>query len=144
MTNKEKYFEIINFRLNTPMPDGVYGEQHHIVPKSICPILQKASQNLVLLTAQEHFKAHYYLWKWFVDEGETRWAKKMLFAFHLMKKQLTKCDNVEAMSKLYEEARLSFSQAISELHKTRKRRKWTAEERKKLSEAHKGKKMSAE
>ena len=53
--------------------------------------------------------AHYHLWLAYRDElHEARWAKKMCYAFHRMKQQLLKCDDVENMAKLYEEARIEF------------------------------------
>ena len=66
--------------------------------------------NIVRLSAQEHFLAHYHLWLAYRDElKEKKWAKKMCFAFHRMKQQLLKCDDVESMAKLYEEVRIEFS-----------------------------------
>jgi hypothetical protein len=54
--------------------------------------------------------AHYHLWLAFRDElHEKKWAKSMCFALHRMKQQLMKCDDVEAMARLYEEARIEFS-----------------------------------
>lgn len=51
------------------------------------------------LTAQEHFLAHYHLWKAYRDElNEKKWARKMCYAFNRMKVIITKCDDVEAMS----------------------------------------------
>lgn len=67
MTYKEKYYEIINSGL-IEKPESGYYEHHHIVPKSICPLLKKSQNNLVYLTAKKHFLAHYYIWKWFKEE----------------------------------------------------------------------------
>ena len=114
MTHLEEYNQIIDFRKTNPLPNGQYGENHHIVPKSICPILKDSPDNIVRLSAQEHFLAHYHLWLAYRDElHEKKWAKKMCFAFHRMKQQLLKCDDVESMSRLYEEARIEFSKLNS-------------------------------
>lgn len=66
------------------------------MPKSVCPLLVKSKDNIVRLSAKEHFLAHYHLWKAFRDElHEKKWAKSMNFALHRMKAQLLKCDNIE-------------------------------------------------
>ena len=110
MTHQEQYDAIINFRKSKPLPEDQYGENHHIKPKSIYPELKDDPDNIVRLSAQEHFLAHYHLWLAYRDELKNKtWAKKMCFAFHRMKQQLLKCDDVESMSKLYEEARIEFS-----------------------------------
>ena len=122
MTHFEQYNQIIDFRKSNPLPEDQYGEKHHIVPKSICPILKDSSENIVRLSAQEHFLAHYHLWLAYRDElHEKKWAKKMCFAFHRMKQQLLKCDDVESMAKLYEEVRIEFSKNISEIQKGKSR-----------------------
>ena len=55
--------------------------------------------------------AHYHLWLAYRDElHEKKWTKKMLFAFHRMKQQLIKCEDVESMAELYEEARTAMSE----------------------------------
>ena len=59
----------------------------------------------------------------------------MAVAFGMMKKQLLKCTNVDAMSKLYEEARVDFSNAL-------KGRRLTKDTKKKISNARKGMKLS--
>ena len=129
MTYQEEYDKIINFRKSNPLPVGQYGENHHIVPKSICPILKDSPDNIVKLTAQEHFLAHYHIWLSYRDElKEKTWAKKMCFAFHRMKQELMKCDDIESMAKLYEECRIVFSKLSSKMNKG-----------KKLSEEHKRK-----
>jgi hypothetical protein len=75
MTHFEEYNRIIEFRKSNPPPEDQYSEKHHIVPKSICPLLEKAKENIVRLTAQEHFMAHYHLWLAYCDElHEKTWA----------------------------------------------------------------------
>lgn len=118
MTHFEQYNQIIDFRKSNPLPKDQYGENHHIVPKSICHILKDSSENIVRLSAQEHFLAHYHLWLAYHDElHEKNWAKKMCFAFIRMKQQLMKCDDIESMAKLYEEVKIEFSKNMSEVRK---------------------------
>ena len=38
MTYKEKYYEIINSGYKTK-PENVYTEKHHIIPRSVCILL---------------------------------------------------------------------------------------------------------
>lgn len=152
MKHLEEYNRIIEERKSNPLPDNVYGENHHIVPKSICPLLVKSKDNIIRLTAQEHFLAHYHLWLAYRDElKEKKWARKMCYAFSRMKLQLTKCEDISAMSKLYEEVRLAFSKVHSETLKGHrpwsrgkpawnKGKKASDETRKKLSMSHKGQK----
>lgn len=109
MTYFEQYNQMINFRKSNPLPEDQYGEKHHIVPKSICPILEHSPENIVRLSAQEHFLAHYHLWRAYRDElHEKKWAKKMCFAFIRMKKLLLKCNSIEVMARLYEDARIEL------------------------------------
>ena len=163
MTYKEKYYEIINTGYKTKPETGYY-EGHHIVPKSICPLLKKSQNNIVYLTAKNHFLAHYYIWKWFKEElQEKKWARKMCFAFNMMKRIISKSDNVEELSKLYEEVRkdmieiqklkkLSEETKIKISERTKGRIPWnkgkngiyTEETIRKMSDNSKGKKMSEE
>ena len=163
MTYKEKYYEIINTGYKTKPETGYY-EGHHIVPKSICPLLKKSQNNIVYLTAKNHFLAHYYIWKWFKEElQEKKWARKMCFAFNMMKRIISKSDSVEELSKLYEEVRkdmieiqklkkLSEETKIKISERTKGRIPWnkgkngiyTEETIRKMSDNSKGKKMSEE
>ena len=60
-----EYLELITSaksvaRKRYPTADSryVYYEQHHILPKSLYPDFRLHKENLVLLTAREHFIAH--------------------------------------------------------------------------------------
>lgn len=86
-------------------PNGYY-EKHHIIPKSLGgsndPI------NLILLTAREHFIAHWLLWRIYKN-------KEMAFAFysitHMGNNQLVKS------SRIYEECKMVRRQFIIENNK---------------------------
>lgn len=135
MTHQEEYDKIINFRKANPLPEDQYGENHHIVPKSICPLLKDSPDNIVKLTAQEHFLAHYHLWLAYRDELKDKsCAKKMCFALYRMKQQLMKCDDIETMAKLYEEAKQNVDFA------TNRGKKFTDEHKRRIGESHKGQK----
>jgi len=66
---------------NRKRGDGNYYERHHIKPKSIFPELSKDPNNLVLLTAREHYIAHLLLTKIY-SEGENH--HKMVCALYFM------------------------------------------------------------
>ena len=143
MTYKEKYYEIINTGYKTK-PENVYTEKHHIIPRSVCILLDKSQENLIYLTAKNHFLAHYYIWKWYKDElHEKKWARSMCYALIRMKRQLMKSNNIERLSDLYDEVRREFSKDQSEEMKGEKNpfygKHHSKETKRKLSEANKGK-----
>lgn len=136
MSYKEEYFKIIEFRKNNTLSQDVYGENHHILPRSIFPQYIKDKDNIVRLSAEEHFKAHYYLWKFYKEELKDKVnARKMCFAFNCMKIVLSKCNNIDEMSKLYAEVREDFAKASSEMMKGKR---LSEETRRKISIAGKG------
>ena len=80
---------------------GEYYEQHHIIP--VCMGGTHDSTNLVLLTAREHYIAHWLLWK-------IHRTSQMAYAFAMMakgkaKRKLTSCQ--------YERCRVAVSEANS-------------------------------
>ena len=83
--------------------DGTYYEEHHIIPKSLGGTNDKS--NLVLLTAREHFIAHWILTK--IYKGNP----KMICAFNSFCMSLNKDPS---LSKNYEHAR----QKVSNLMRT--------------------------
>ena len=65
MNYKKLYFNIIRNRRNNPLPTSEYGETHHIKPRSFgqnCADLDDEN-NLVRLSAREHFIVHFLLYK---------------------------------------------------------------------------------
>ena len=110
MNYRKIYEDLMNDRLNLkPLRikqrrDGFYFEGHHIMPKckggtgnSSRP---KNNKNIVLLTAREHFLAHWLLWRIYGD-------RQMALAFHKMM-STTKNTNRITSSKGYSEAREAF------------------------------------
>jgi hypothetical protein len=83
---------------------GFYFEGHHIVPKSKGGLgnsnRPKNNSNIVLLTAREHFLAHWILWRIYRD-------RPTALAFHKMISK-NKTQNRTTSSKGYEEARESY------------------------------------
>lgn len=106
MNYEKVYNQIIENRKNNPL-DG-YTEKHHILPKSLGGGDEK--ENLVKLSAREHFICHYLLTKMF--EPKTKQYYSMIKAFLIMS---AKSDNQERYfnSRLYENFRTKFSEAQS-------------------------------
>lgn len=86
---------------------------HHIKPRSLGGIDDK--ENIVKLTAREHFVCHWLLVKMY-DKG-TEERKKMLYAFWSMKRQPTTCATRYINSRAYEKLRSEFAQQVSETNK---------------------------
>ena len=59
MNYQKIYEELINSRKDRIL-DG-YTEKHHIIPKSLGG--SNCADNMIQLTAREHFVAHWLLWK---------------------------------------------------------------------------------
>ena len=148
----EEYNRIICTRQRNPLTKG--GELHHIIPRA-CGGSDK-KWNLVRLTCEEHYKVHELLPYIYTHGVEHR---AMVFAWHLMKG----AQGHEIDCEKFEELKASKNKLMSEMLKGKKPsqqcleatrrahtgkpawnkgRAWTAEERKKLSEACKGKKKS--
>ena len=86
MNYKKVYYAIINKALRKERTgqrwkgDGNYYEKHHIVPRSLGGL--DSDNNLVLLTAKEHYLCHWLLFKSY--ELNTVERKKMLKAWFMM------------------------------------------------------------
>ena len=91
MNYKKIYFQIIKNRINNPLPLDAYSEVHHIIPRSFGGGNHK--ENLVRLTAREHFLVHFLLYKMYKHRSKVIFSKskkeaerykKMAYAFNLM------------------------------------------------------------
>jgi hypothetical protein len=112
----------------------VYYEQHHIQPKSEGGSNQQS--NLVLLTAREHFLAH-----WLLYRAEPALPSRAHAFWRMCRgrgKTLPK-DWVVISSRTYEEARLAHAKAISEGLRGQKK---TPEHIAKVAAANRGKKRN--
>lgn len=107
--NYERIYNLIIKTRKLNPPDG-YCESHHIIPKSLGGT--NKSDNLVLLTAREHFICHHLLYKM---HANTRHAYKMLYAFVMMcvcgSTNQTRIEN----SRIFEKYRIEFSKMQSKL-----------------------------
>lgn len=141
------YYDII---YNSKSSDGVYTEQHHIVPRSLGG--DNSASNLVRLTAREHFVCHWLLSK--MLSGPSK--EKMIYALRLMCKR--KLHNENVTSRVYENTKQLHAAAMSNKHKGKKLnrrqrdalasvnvgRKWTDHQHKVMSEKLKGRVFSEE
>ena len=91
---KERYKKFILSRYDRIIPDGIYTEKHHILPKSLGG--SDDSSNIIILTAREHFIAHWLLWK--------AYGGKMIYAFNMMNK-----NNEIKSSRVYSSLREDFA-----------------------------------
>jgi hypothetical protein len=127
MNYEQNYKDYISYvkTLIRKKGDGTYYELHHIIPRSLGG--SNEQENLVLLTAREHFLAHYLLYKF-------NYCRQTLNAFIMMSGR-GKYKN----SKLYANARIQFSMVIGEWNKGNKK---TKEQIEKTASWHRGKKRS--
>jgi len=112
---KIRYDNFISSRKLRTIPKNVYTENHHIIHKSLGG--SDEDENLIILTAREHYIAHLMLWKVY--------GKQMTQAFYMMC-GFTKYKN-KLTSKQYEQLK--------------KEMKHTEETKKKIGKANKGRKI---
>lgn len=98
------YDEIIEFFRQNPLSEKCYGENHHIVPKSLGGSNEK--ENIVRLTARAHFICHMLLVR--IHTGEAK--KKMWCALHFM----TIDQKHRSSARQYEKIKLEFSKTQKE------------------------------
>jgi len=109
---------------------NTYYENHHIIPRSLGGSNRR--DNLVLLTAREHFVIHWLLTK--IYDGDAR--KKMKYAMWAFVRK-TQRQGRNLTSRQFETARRMGVEAQIG-------RKFSGEHRQKLSDAHKGVTLSDE
>lgn len=108
------YNELIVNATNRTLPEGIYTENHHIIP--YCMTRNNKKSNIVSLTAREHFIAHLLLWKITMPK---KWHNKMTMALHMMvngsgygKQKLARSKYI-VPSRLVEKHRLEWREHIS-------------------------------
>jgi hypothetical protein len=105
--NYKRIYDAIIAKRQLEIPEG-YSEKHHILPRSLGG--SDEPDNLVALTAREHFICHYLLAKMF-DRETFEWYK-MNHAFMMMK-CLSAEQSMYFNSRLYESMRGNFSEVMS-------------------------------
>jgi hypothetical protein len=137
------YFNIINAANTRTLQSAIYTERHHIIPKSLGG--DNSKDNLVRLTAREHFICHLLLIK-MTNAGH---RVSMIYALHGMRRSSKKQNRYVSKntSRVYEMVRKD----ISDIMKTRvisdetrqrmsisNKRNPSEETRRKMSESRRG------
>jgi hypothetical protein len=114
MNKYQTWYQNITNRARSRTLDG-YSERHHVVPRSLGG--SDDADNLVDLTAREHFVCHWLLTKMYT--GEARY--KMINAMYIMKAEGPYQTRYESKitGRVYNTLREEFSRYISNLNKGR-------------------------
>ncbi|AUS02988.1 HNH nuclease [Vibrio phage 2.275.O._10N.286.54.E11] len=131
-THEEQYNNLIKIATSrdwTKDSAPCYVENHHIIPKSMGGT--DDAENMVYLTAREHYMAHYHLAKWHRTPG-------MAHALFMM------TNDPNNNRTLTEDEYVAGREAISGVNNPFYGKKHTKETKKILSEKAKGRKLSAE
>jgi hypothetical protein len=108
--NYQKIYEqLISKRRIFVLDDNQYGEKHHILPRCLGGSDRK--ENIVKLTAREHFIAHMLLVRIYPTGSAER--NKMLTALKRMRCGNKEQRNVKNSARLYEYHRKEFSESMS-------------------------------
>lgn len=130
------YYQIINRAKERSLPVEVYTETHHIIPKSISN--DNSKNNLVLLTAREHFLCHWLLIKMTTGKNKS----KMMYALWAMSNIENKYhQRYKITSRIYENIRESIA---NEFSKNMTGRRLSNETKRKISQTRKRKIISGE
>lgn len=107
MNYQEVYNKIIDHAKNNP-PTG-YTEDHHIIPKSLGG--NDAQDNIVSLTARQHFICHWLLTKMYIGENRA----KMIYALRMMKAKSGRHQRYDTRitARVYENLKNEYSIIVS-------------------------------
>ena len=121
-----RYFNIINNAMSRK--NEGYTEKHHITPK--CMGGTNEPDNLIRLTAREHFICHRLLAKCVTDD----YRSKLVYASWQLGRSL-KLKGVKISSRLYEQLKIELSESMT----GRKRPEFSQEWKDNMSKSRKGK-----
>lgn len=123
------YEKLIETRRNRSLKEDEYYERHHIIPRSLGG--SNSSENLIKLTAREHFLAHWLLKRMYKDVPIA--GAKMAGAFAYM------CNNhvgkFTLSSRAFAEGREASSLLASDRSYWKKRKPMSQEQKDKISKA---------
>lgn len=135
MNYENHYVKLIQKAKNRTLPEKEsYYELHHIIPK--CLGGNNTPENIVKLTAREHFVAHWLLFRQNPYNNKLAWAFKMMCKI----KNNTQSRYIPS-SRAYEEAKQAAALASSDLLKGVPK---SEDHKKKSGEGNKGKKRTEE
>jgi hypothetical protein len=119
--------------------DGMYYESHHIIPKSLGGGDEK--ENLVLLTAREHFLAHWLLTKCTEGQNHYRMICAFLKMYNISKDVIQRSDTKYAKrGRVYQKLREAYSESMKGQNNPNHGKKFSEERCKQMSEARLGEK----
>lgn len=132
------YNQLMETRKDRILDKNSYYEKHHIVPK--CMGGSDDTENLIILTAREHFIAHWLLHRIHPHNH------KLSYAFYLMASGISRGNKrIQSSSISYEEAKMARRAAIIQNNKKYKTGHVKSEETlKRISDSLKGKKKTEE
>jgi hypothetical protein len=128
------YLNLMLSRKSRELDKNTYYEKHHIYPKCLFPDIKNNKNNLVYLTAREHFIAHRLLLKMAVTSNE---KEKLGFSMQAMS-MINSSSNVrkyKITSRAFESIRKANKEAL-------KLRKFSEDHKRKISESTKGRVVS--
>ena len=151
LSAEEQYSLLIQFRKDHPLDSDVYGEVHHIQPRSCGGTDDQ--ENLVKLLPEEHYKVHALLPEVMRERNDLKGYKSMLLAWNIMRNRQKSLDEEAAeyarLKKQFSESRMGHEvseetrKKISEkVSAALKGRPHTAEHNRKVSQAKMGKHLS--
>lgn len=109
MDYQKIYSDLISSRKDRRLNEDGYYEIHHIIPK--CRNGSNEKDNLIALTAREHYLAHWLLLKIYNDDY------RLKFAFSCMSGILSPTGNREFTSAQYERCKIYNSLALKQMYK---------------------------
>ena len=115
--NFKKMMEIITISKNKIYDKDEYYESHHIIPKFYFKMINEeidnTNNNLVNLTAKEHFLVHYFAWKCSKKEYKTKFASVINLMCGVLLKKIKDNKEIYVLSNLYDEARKQAAYDLS-------------------------------
>ena len=155
------YYRIVAHRRANPLETNLYGELHHVIPKSMGG--SNDHDNLVKLSAREHFICHVLLTKMTTGHDlykmktaliamtnlRSRWNKRQEFSFNSRLFEKAKSGLVfskEHRRKISEAAIRQFQDPSQRLKASEnaKKRRYSEETKLKMSKSHQGKTITPE
>lgn len=112
----EWYFNLIEKSKKSTYNHEDYYELHHIIPVCVDDKLKRDKNNLVKLSAREHYIAHWILTKMFV--GDIR--RRLLFAFNMMHVESPNNERKYKNSIAYETNKKNYSKSMQYNHWTKR------------------------
>jgi len=141
---RDWYIKIISNKITNPLYHDIYGENHHIIPKSIMPEYTKEEKNIIRLSAKEHFICHLLLIKFTKDKDYFKMCKALSKMTHQYNHKRNFTSGYYAIAKTAHSAAMRLNNPSKnenvklKLSAMSKRRKHSEETKRKISLANLG------